>query len=194
MQKDTCMDRQILFSESAILNNIHKAPEDHECPLRIQMADQPDVRLGEAMEVDVIESASHRSLARVVYHNEKPLGCGARVWIETRQPCSIYDSDGTLIERTDNPKRLNRIHINKNFLKQNSKNIREQGNLSAEILKPVITCKHGSKLNLYGFRLVIEGDDGGAIMTLQYNPFDDIKLDVRVPEEGAMIFVRARAA
>lgn len=37
--------------------------------------------------------------ARVVYRPEKPLPCGARVWIETRAQVLVMDADGLLVGR-----------------------------------------------------------------------------------------------
>lgn len=33
--------------------------------------------------------------SEVVYQPEKPLACGARVWIETDAPLTLYDAEGS---------------------------------------------------------------------------------------------------
>ncbi|MFN5745579.1 MAG: hypothetical protein ACK443_05770 [Methylococcaceae bacterium] len=38
-----------------------------------------------------------QEVARLVYRHDKPLSCGARVWLETTNPVVVYDDDGNTI-------------------------------------------------------------------------------------------------
>ena len=41
--------------------------------------------------VDILDPASGAVLASIVYRPTSPLSCGARVWVETRNPIKLND-------------------------------------------------------------------------------------------------------
>lgn len=176
------MDTQILFSEKNILNNIHCSVMDRQPPLRIIPAEGDEQ---DCFSAHLFDTKTGHSIVDIVYRNENPLSCGARLWIETRQPCRIYDREGGLVASTDNSKRIVRIHINKNRLKQNNKRVREDKFCTTADLPPVITCKDGSVANFYGYCVEILSNDGDIIMTLEYQPFESNK--IRVMSKSEMI-------
>lgn len=67
------MTVKVHVNQHVIRANIHKAPEDREPPLRIIRGSRKPEG---GFEVDLIGNA------RVIYSPDKPLKCGARLWIE----------------------------------------------------------------------------------------------------------------
>lgn len=164
------LSNRILISEKAILNNIHCLCSDRIAP--IMVIDQNEKK--HFFHQLTILNDINESIAEIVYKNEKPLSCGARLWIETRSKCHIFNQDHQLIEMTESSKKINKIHINKNFLKQNTNKIKSE-NITINDLKPVITCKEGSKKNHYGFSLVC-GDVNNPSFKIEYFPFENEKI------------------
>jgi hypothetical protein len=66
--------------------NQHKVPARHPAPLTVKTY-KSNV---EASQANIIVDG--RVIASVVYRPDKPLSCGARVWIETDQQVEIVSS------------------------------------------------------------------------------------------------------
>jgi hypothetical protein len=74
--------KRIHVNQHVIRRN--RREDEHEPPLRVKMSDRNIP--GSEIEIE--------GPARIVYSPERPLSCGARVWIETRAPLRVLDGDG----------------------------------------------------------------------------------------------------
>ena len=72
------MKRIIHVNQHKIRANIHRTPEEREPVLTLRT--YKDTSYGNTL---TIKDKDGEDVARIVYRPDKPLDCGARVWIET---------------------------------------------------------------------------------------------------------------
>lgn len=78
------MKRIIHVNQHKIRANIHKAPDEQEPVLALRT-----YKGTEYANTLTIRDKDGEAVARIVYSPDKPLSCGARVWIETYQDVEV---------------------------------------------------------------------------------------------------------
>lgn len=78
------MKRILHVNQHRIRGNIHKSPEDRQPPVTIRT--YKGVTYGN--EVEILDKDGQVA-AKLVYSPDKPLNCGARLWIETQNEVRV---------------------------------------------------------------------------------------------------------
>jgi hypothetical protein len=80
----------IRVNQHRIRANINKEPVDLEPPISIKSTRRRKVIYGNNIK---IYDSNNNVVAEIVYRPNKPLSCGARVWIIAKGPISVDDAE-----------------------------------------------------------------------------------------------------